>query len=110
MYNQIPCIAEVNRLIKLDNSNSSLVCEVNAGLSQSSGALRNSSTQAQLFEHYKTTGAAQDIFFLFVYPFICINEQADMYPLPHNVTLPNSTDYPATSNYENSVSAESYDY
>jgi len=97
-YNQIPCIAAVDSIIKLSNPQNGLISLVNDWwLSEASG-LKNPPPD---FSHY-VTRVMPPALMVSAYPF------DDYVKLPPNVNLPNTITYPGTQNYVTANTNQEY--
>ncbi len=102
IYNSIPCIAEVNRLIRSVNPNTSLVSVTCEACTISWSHFKNPPTEAELRQKLKDEGLNDDVMIVDKYPF------TTGYKLPHNVQLPDSTRFPGTTNYRKAQTPQGY--
>lgn len=101
-YNNFPCIAEVNRLIKQTKPNSGLICALNEWYITQETQLKNPPNYSDAYDYMVNTGAVTDILLTDIYPF------DDVLPLPPGITLPNASIYPGTVNYHQSSTKDIY--
>ncbi|MBV6479606.1 MAG: hypothetical protein HGGPFJEG_02392 [Ignavibacteria bacterium] len=102
-YNNIPCISEVNRIIKNINTNTGLIsvtCE-ECTKGYWSG-LRNLPDDDELYNSLYDKNVNTDIMLVDKYPIY------DSEPIPHNLSLPNSGLYPGTIHYQKASNAGVY--
>jgi hypothetical protein len=102
IYNSIPCIAEVNRLIRSVNPNTSLVSVTCEACTVSWSHFKNPPTEAELRQKLKDEGLNDDVMIVDKYPF------TTGYKLPHNVPLPDPSRFPGTTNYRRAQTAQGY--
>ncbi len=110
-YRCLPCIAEVNRLIKTYKPNSGLVVETNCAFIRY-GGLKNKLSEDEALNAVISTGAVTDILFMYQYPFGYIKipgNKFKMLPLPPAVSLPDKNIFPATVDYYRAHDAQQYD-
>jgi hypothetical protein len=69
MYNSLPCIAEVNRLIRQNNQNSGIIAESNISLIGKYSGLKDTLHVNEVFESLVSSQAVKDILYTYVYPF-----------------------------------------
>jgi len=102
-YNNIPCISEVNRIIKSINPNTGLVsvtCE-ECTKGYWSG-IRNLPDDDELYNSLYDKNVNTDIMLVDKYPI------HDSEPIPHNLSLPDTNLYAGTVHYQKASNAVSY--
>lgn len=95
-YNNLPCIAYVNELIRNKISNSGLVVLTNDYLTRSriGSGLKNGPVYSDKYNYMFSSGAVKDFFLTEIYPF------DDSIPLPATIPmLPNKGTYRGTVGY-----------
>ena len=113
MYNNIPCIAKVNSIIKDFKSNSGLIAETNSSLIINYSGLVNKPSPDDIFEYLFSSKAITDILFMYEYPFTYKktgDNDYSLFPLPHNLAerLPDKASFPGTVGYYASVKNQYY--
>jgi len=103
-YNNIPCIAEVNRLVRKYSQNTTelipLACLPSFG---ELGGQKNRLTGEEVANYLYNTGAVKDIFMSDYFPYLY------WIKLPANVTHPNVDSFPGTRDYKYAHTNEEYD-
>jgi hypothetical protein len=102
-YNNIPCMAEVNRIVKARSGNTTALipCCCMTVISEW-GGLRNWPSEETLLEYLYTSGAVRDIFLEDIYP-IMMN-----FKIPPNIVKPDPGVYPGTQRMSNASSYDDY--
>ncbi|HEX2787945.1 MAG TPA: hypothetical protein VHP32_08570 [Ignavibacteria bacterium] len=101
-YNNIACVAEVNKRIKQYNPNTGLVPVVCEVCIQWGSGLKNTPELHAVYDSLHSSGAVTDILLTDIYP-ISTN-----IPVPYNLSLPNDTTYPGTVEYILAENREQY--
>jgi hypothetical protein len=105
-YNNIPCIAEVNRLVKVrsiqNGHPTALIPCCCIGCIPANGGIKRAPTDNDMLEYLYSSGAVQDIFVEDIYPYYIDNL------LPNNIVKPNINDYPGTKRYTKATSNSAY--
>ena len=99
-YNNMPCIAEVNRIIKQTNSNTGLIsvtCE-----ECTKRGLRNQPSDDELYNSLYDKEINTDFMMVDKYPF------TDAFPIPSNLNVPNPNLYAGTIHYTKASNPSSY--
>jgi len=102
-YNTIPCIAEVNRLIRdTSNNSTALIAGINLDviLNKDMSGFKNMPNWDNTLEYLYSTGAVKDVLMYTIYPYT-VNK-----PLPHSVTLPDKNLNPGTKRFYKSATNE----
>ena len=92
-YNTLPCVAEVNRIVRtLSNNRTGLIEATNEGMltHPDIAGLKNPPSGSDLLNYMYDIGAIKDVLMYTFYPY-----NIDR-PLPANITVPNKKVYPST--------------